>query len=82
MKPISERRQISGEWVKALRKDLGLSQDALAEALGVSRIGGALGTQGLQALQARGQGAYGLRGEKPGSPGRFGPRAGTTIDRA
>jgi DNA-binding transcriptional regulator YiaG len=37
MKRSSERRQINGEWVKALRKGLGLNQDELAEQLGVSR---------------------------------------------
>jgi transcriptional regulator with XRE-family HTH domain len=37
MKPSSERRQVSGEWVKAMRKHLGLSQEVLAERVGVSR---------------------------------------------
>jgi len=37
MKPSSERRKINGEWVRTLRKDLNLSQDELAEKLGVSR---------------------------------------------
>jgi DNA-binding transcriptional regulator YiaG len=37
MKPSSERRKINGDWVRALRKDLGLNQDELAEQLGVSR---------------------------------------------
>lgn len=31
-----ERRKINGEWVKALRKDLGITQKELAESLGVS----------------------------------------------
>src|SRR5262245_1726708 len=31
-----ERRKINGEWVKALRKDLDLTQKELAESLGVS----------------------------------------------
>lgn len=33
----TERRKINGEWIKALRKDLNLSQEELAEQLGVSR---------------------------------------------
>ena len=37
MNPSSERRKINGEWVKALRKDLNLGQEELAERLGVSR---------------------------------------------
>ena len=37
MKPSSERRQVNGEWVKAMRKHLGLSQEVLAERVGVSR---------------------------------------------
>jgi len=37
MKPSSDRRQVSGEWVKAMRKHLGLSQEILAERVGVSR---------------------------------------------
>jgi transcriptional regulator with XRE-family HTH domain len=37
MKPSSERRQINGEWVKAMRKRLGLSQEVMAERVGVSR---------------------------------------------
>ena len=37
MKPSSERRKINGDWVRALRMDLGLNQDELAEQLGVSR---------------------------------------------
>jgi len=37
MKPSSERRQVNGEWVKAMRKRLGLSQEVLAERVGVSR---------------------------------------------
>jgi DNA-binding transcriptional regulator YiaG len=37
MKTSSERRQLNGEWVRAFRKGLGLSQDELAEQLGVSR---------------------------------------------
>jgi DNA-binding transcriptional regulator YiaG len=32
-----ERRKIDGEWVKALRKRLNLSQEAFADRLGVSR---------------------------------------------
>jgi transcriptional regulator with XRE-family HTH domain len=36
MKASVERRQINGEWVKAVRKCLGLSQAALAERVGVS----------------------------------------------
>jgi transcriptional regulator with XRE-family HTH domain len=37
MKTSSERRQINGEWVKAMRKRLGLTQEVLAERAGVSR---------------------------------------------
>jgi DNA-binding transcriptional regulator YiaG len=37
MNTSRERRKIDGEWVKALRQGLGLSQDELAERLGVSR---------------------------------------------
>ena len=37
MKTSSERRQVNGEWVKAMRKHLGLSQEVLAERVGVSR---------------------------------------------
>ena len=37
MKTNNERRQVSGEWVKAVRKHLGLSQEVLAERVGVSR---------------------------------------------
>lgn len=37
MIPSSERRKINAEWVKALRKDLGINQETLAERLGVSR---------------------------------------------
>src|ERR1700677_3226111 len=37
MKPSSERRQVDGQWVKVMRKHLGLSQEALAEQAGVSR---------------------------------------------
>jgi DNA-binding transcriptional regulator YiaG len=37
MKQSSERRQLNGEWVKALRKSLRLNQDEFAEQLGVSR---------------------------------------------
>ena len=37
MQTSSERRQLNGEWVKALRKGLGLNQDEFAEQLGVSR---------------------------------------------
>jgi transcriptional regulator with XRE-family HTH domain len=33
----SERRKINGEWVKALRKGLGINQETLADRLGVSR---------------------------------------------
>jgi transcriptional regulator with XRE-family HTH domain len=36
MKPSSERRQINGEWIKALRKSLALSQTVFAERVGVS----------------------------------------------
>ncbi len=38
MKPSGERRLINGEWVKALRKGLGLSQEELAGELEVSRL--------------------------------------------
>jgi len=38
MKLSGERRQINGEWVKALRKGLGLSQEELAGELEVSRL--------------------------------------------
>lgn len=37
MKTNSERRQINGEWIKALRKALGFSQEVFAERVGVSR---------------------------------------------
>ena len=37
MKPTSERRKINGEWVRTLRMDLRLTQEELAEQLGVSR---------------------------------------------
>jgi DNA-binding transcriptional regulator YiaG len=37
MKQNKERRKIDGEWVKALRKGLKLSQEAFAARLGVSR---------------------------------------------
>lgn len=37
METSSDRRKISGEWVKALRKELGLSQHELAERLYASR---------------------------------------------
>ena len=37
MNTSSERRQVNGEWVKAMRKRLGLSQEVLAERVGVSR---------------------------------------------
>jgi transcriptional regulator with XRE-family HTH domain len=37
MNTSSERRQVNGEWVKAMRKHLGLSQEVLAERVGVSR---------------------------------------------
>jgi DNA-binding transcriptional regulator YiaG len=36
MKPDAERRKIDGEWVKALRKQLGLTQVQFADRLGVS----------------------------------------------
>ena len=36
MPPSSERRQINGAWVKALRKAQGLSQRVFAERVGVS----------------------------------------------
>lgn len=36
MKPTEERRKIDGEWVKALRKQLGLTQVELSTRLGVS----------------------------------------------
>lgn len=38
MKHSSERRLINGEWIKALRKGLGLSQEELAGELEVSRL--------------------------------------------
>lgn len=34
---MSECRKINAEWVKALRKDLGINQETLADRLGVSR---------------------------------------------
>ena len=37
MKPQTERRQIDGTWVKALRKELALNQAEFADRLGVSR---------------------------------------------
>ena len=37
MKPKNERRKIDGDWVKALRKELGLNQADFADRLGVSR---------------------------------------------
>ena len=37
MKTSNERRQVNGEWVKAMRKCLGFSQEVLAERVGVSR---------------------------------------------
>jgi DNA-binding transcriptional regulator YiaG len=37
MKTNKERRKIDGNWVKTLRNELGLSQEAFAERLGVSR---------------------------------------------
>ena len=36
MKRTNDRRKIDGEWVKTLRKELGLTQGELAERLGVS----------------------------------------------
>jgi DNA-binding transcriptional regulator YiaG len=36
MKTDTERRQINAEWIKALRKQLGLTQTQFAERLGVS----------------------------------------------
>jgi transcriptional regulator with XRE-family HTH domain len=38
MTTSSERRLINGEWIKALRKGLGLSQEELAGELEVSRL--------------------------------------------
>ena len=37
MKPNKERRKIDGDWVKALRKGLNLSQEAFADLIGGSR---------------------------------------------
>lgn len=37
METSSDRRKITGEWVKALRKELGLSQTELAERIFASR---------------------------------------------
>lgn len=36
MRQVNERRKIDGVWVKALRKQLGLTQTEFAERLGVS----------------------------------------------